>query len=1119
MSTVPIAAYSFLPWARQGLGIHIQEEDSPSNTKPRGSISVQLRVKGQLTAGGESIADVNKPVQLYGPGDIIGIDARAIIRTEPRHWITNFESNYLPFVEFYDEDFPWRYTPAKPSADRRRLRPWITLVILEENEFKEGGNLLGRKLPFIIVGGAAGKFPPPAELWAWAHVHVNGKLGGDPNDPDGLAQRLDQTIRADRDLAYSRLLCPRILKPNTGYHAFVIPTFESGRLAGLGADPAGVPSAIQAAWENYTGREGKEPDLYPYYHRWYFRTGSVGDFEYLVRLLKPKPVNPRVGTRDMDVQEPGANLPGIDDPVDGILRLGGALKVPESVFTEDELKEFKKYDEWAKNYPHPFQVKLASLVNLQTDYEEKAAQQANQESGLDLSKIEDGDQDPLIVPPIYGRWHAKTKRLLEGPAGIEPNRDNWVHELNLDPRFRVAAGFGTRVVQENQENLMESAWNQVGKVLEGNRKIRFGLMALATSRAWHARHFEAMQKKAPERFLMMAAPVERRVLAEGVTVYHQMQQSLAPAAAVSKTMRQAIRPRWRVARRAGLDAGRNLSNLLGRMNLGEVAAAPPKVVAPGLTTGEKLAEELRPRNLPASWLDALRRRPWLRWLPLIVALVLALIALLLFPLASGLALAVASIAAGALIYRRIDRIRQRDRAADVLRPDLRTPEAVDDLPASPDFRIRPPGTGSAPQIGTTDSQEAKRFKASLRNLYQVDATERDIPLPSPRKLNLAALATATVETIRPDRTIPARILGSVQIPERIRRELVEDFGEVMVYPEFDQPMYGPLKEISAELFLPNIQLIEENSITLLETNQKFIESYLVGLNHEFARELLWREYPTDQRGSYFRQFWDVTGFLADPNIDRQTLREKLRDIPELHRWPKDSKLGQHDNREERPGVDEDELVLVIRGELLKKYPTAVVYAHRAAWQRTNDHKIDKSKPRLLLDLPAGQESNPPRDIVKTPLYEAKVDPDIYFFGFDLTEEVARGGKTLPNGEEDPGWFFVIQERPGEPRFGLDLPRDAPQSIWHTWNDLAWSDVVATLPVAPGTHLKVGQKPVSLTDPGNAQGTDVKTQYDEDKRFRWRTDTHAAELAYILYQVPVMMAVHAAEMLPRLIKDA
>ena len=75
-------------------------------------------------------------------------------------------------------------------------------------------------------------------------------------------------------------------------------------------------------------------------------------------------------------------------------------------------------------------------------------------------------------------------------------------------------------------------------------------------------------------------------------------------------------------------------------------------------------------------------------------------------------------------------------------------------------------------------------------------------------------------------------------------------------------MYKPLVDRSTELFLPNMHLIAQNTITLLETNQRFIESYMVGLNHEFARELLWREYPTDQRGSYFRQFWDVSAFLS-----------------------------------------------------------------------------------------------------------------------------------------------------------------------------------------------------------------------------------------------------------------
>ena len=33
---------------------------------------------------------------------------------------------------------------------------------------------------------------------------------------------------------------------------------------------------------------------------------------------------------------------------------------------------------------------------------------------------------------------------------------------------------------------------------------------------------------------------------------------------------------------------------------------------------------------------------------------------------------------------------------------------------------------------------------------------------------------------------------------------------------------------------------------------------MVGSNHEMGRELLWRGYPTDQRGTYFAQFWDTS---------------------------------------------------------------------------------------------------------------------------------------------------------------------------------------------------------------------------------------------------------------------
>ena len=113
---------------------------------------------------------------------------------------------------------------------------------------------------------------------------------------------------------------------------------------------------------------------------------------------------------------------------------------------------------------------------------------------------------------------------------------------------------------------------------------------------------------------------------------------------------------------------------------------------------------------------------------------------------------------------------------------------------------------------------------------------------------------------------------------------------------------------------------------------------MVGLNHEFARKLLWRGYPTDQRGSYFRQFWDVGSFIDSEGLSDDALKEKLYDIPELHRWPPTSNLGDHNNRpRRRHGA---QAVLVIRGELLKRYPTAVIYAQHAVWRDDQTAQID-----------------------------------------------------------------------------------------------------------------------------------------------------------------------------------
>ena len=169
---------------------------------------------------------------------------------------------------------------------------------------------------------------------------------------------------------------------------------------------------------------------------------------------------------------------------------------------------------------------------------------------------------------------------------------------------------------------------------------------------------------------------------------------------------------------------------------------------------------------------------------------------------------------------------------------------------------------------------------------------------------------------------------------------------------------------------------------LLETNPKFVESFLVGLNAEMSRELLWRNYPTDQRGTYFRQFWDTSAGSDQPDIEA------------INQWG-DRKLG------ENAGAGE-QLVLLIRGELLRRYPNSVIYAVAAV--REGD--------QLELSSDPAKESHP--------LFRGTLKPDVTFLGFALTDKEAIA---------EPGWFFVIQEQPTEPRFGMDVANFDETAAW------------------------------------------------------------------------------------------
>ncbi|MGD9702224.1 MAG: hypothetical protein AB7Q42_13620 [Acidimicrobiia bacterium] len=1099
--TSPLGTYSFLPWLRQGLANQIETGDFDDDVKVRAQIDVQLELRGDKVAGGTQTAPLAKSVALFGPGDIVGVDRRAIFRVEPRDWATNFEPNYLPAIEFYDEDLPWRYTPAAPDGSTGRLRPWLALIVLEETEFVEGANVKDRPLPYVDVADLD-PFPRADELWAWAHVHVNRSLAASDaefvsKDMVAVIPKLVGVLQENPDLAYSRIVCPRKLEPNKAYHAFLMPTFESGRRAGLGLDLADV-AATTSSWDP-AGRP--EAQSFPYYYRWFFRTGDNGDFETLVRLLVPKPVDPRVGFREMDVQEPGSGVQGLDKPeLGGILKLGGALQPPDPV----PLPPPDKYETWDEPFPRPLQIDLARLVNLPDVYRSE------------------GDPDPIITPPLYGTWHAMTKRVLDNRDGtpVLP-ANNWVNRLNLDPRFRAAAGIGTRVIQDRQEMFMDAAWGQIGKVLEAQRRIWLGQFGLLVSDIWYDRHLVPAVGVSRQQGLLLMAPLNKRIVGNGSTVHHAYGQSLVQPTMTSAALRRVVRPRARLVRELPFDQTTTPGQLIERVNAGEVSAAPPKSAPPGVVTAGELAEETRPKGLPAWLLDWLRRFRHLALLVLIVAILVAVLLVVLLSPAVGIVVAVVLVGVAVYIARLLSRWRRGLLASDLLGED-QTPESIDALPGVSDFVVSEPGSGFVPRDRGADSVEARRFKEALRDTFELrQASDAVGRTPVRGAIDLGAVATTVIEAVQPSRTIPRRVLAGIFVPPRITGDLVttpKRFVEPMAYPIIDVPMYEPLKDLSSELFLPNINLIEPNSVTLLQTNQRFIESYMVGINHEFARELLWREYPTDQRGSTFRQFWDVRSFFNAENLDDEALKEKLRDIPPLHRWAPDEELGDHDNRE-LGGEKEDELVLVIRGELLKRYPNAVIYAHRACWQRTSvtpadddvepcarSGAIDNTVERRLVSLTTAEELNPPTSKVLTPLYEAKVDPDIYFFGFDLTVTEAKGRDgSDPN--DDPGWFFVIKERPGEPRFGLD--NEEPDAL-QVWNDLSW-------PVAkpgPGPFLEIAASPATLdvTDPGSAD--EKFPQFEDDRNVHWNRSTiSSAELAYVLFQAPVLVAFHAAEMLP------
>jgi hypothetical protein len=1054
--------YTFLPWTRQGFASEIATDDDlgTAGSAPgveRASVPVSFTIAGQ---------PISKPVQLLGPGDVIGINPRVIVKTDPRHWVTDFEANYLPYIEFYEEDFPWRFTPARAgdALVDSRLRPWICLVVLQEGEFVERS--AGGPLPTFAINDdldPASLFPPPDQSWAWAHVHVNQNIIGSKlqteNDAEvrAVEQNLEQTLRTNADSASSRLLCARKLKDNTAYHAFVVPAFETGRLAGLGQTIPPNTSGQQASW-------GAGQRIYPFYFRWFFRTGTKGDFEFLVDLLEPRPVDKLVGVRGMNMQNPGYEVEGMSGAL-RVMGLEGALKSPETepspVAWPPEGTDF--------NNPPPgsagrFLNQLESKVNLQftLQQEENAA---------------NPHPDPIVSSPLYGKWYALAEKLEKQGSG-------WVNELNRDPRLRVPAGTGTQVIQKEQEKFMQQAWAQLGDLLQANQKIRQLQLAWMSTFVTYRKN---VLPQSVDQLLTFTHAVQPRVLGSPTTIARQVKDSRLPQAAIDPAFRKIARPRGAIMRKVVPAGTARPAAVLSRLNEGKLTAAPRPPDPTGQISLDGVAKSIAPQS-PAEWLrNLLRSRVFaIALVALAVVLLLLIVTGAIVFLVIGIVLAVTL---AVLVTRQIRRVNE---TVEALQEKSFTPAAVDRIPVRSNFvftEFQQP-LPSAPATPGADSVEAANFRIAVKdafNVYQLPPP----PLPIPQPLALENAVEKLTTALNPAVAIPRRAEFMLKIPASIKATYLrpqKTIVPVMAHPVFTEPMYRALRDISPEFLAPNLELIPNNTISLLETNQRFIEAYMVGLNDEMGRELLWRQFPTDQRGSYFRQFWDVGDSVnREPNKSPAQVEEELLDITRLHTWNAGSALGDHASRPLPSGAEPGEarLVLVIRGDLLKKYPTAVIYAQQGKWGTDDDGRVVR-----VLD-----DSNPAQ-FIKTPVFKAEIETDVRFLGFDLTASVAKGSPD--RAANNPGWFFVIQERPGEPRFGLDnLSEESPETPT-TWKELAWEHL------ADFESLDRVDFDVNVPDDSSITST-------PDSQFEW--GRNAADMAYILYQVPVMVAFHAADMLP------
>jgi hypothetical protein len=1025
-----LGKYTFLPWVRTGLAAGLTP---PVGGALRATVEIAVKLQDD---GGDIDPPITKRLTLRGPGDVIGIDRSQIVRRVPADGTMTAEESFLAHVEFDRPEMPLLFSPLVPAANG--LMPWVALVVCDATAatLEPGVNGLPQKLRTRL-----GQLQPLTDAPAWAHAQIVGPASGAPSVEDRLSEAYGPTN-------LSRVLCPRKLDAKHDYIAALVPTFDCGVKAGLGIGGG----RLDRAWtRDPSNADAHVEVVLPAYDVWRFSVGDKGDFKALAERIVPVKADWRIGRRVIDASRPEGNLPDVPAGAQGRTQMLKCALVSPAKPPQDQPAEGVDWD-------------LSQRDALRKAVDAVAAAPA------DL---------PRLAPRMYARYQRGVNAI--GPVFGDPPVDaaaadgDWFPQLNTAPMHRIVAGVGSRVVQKDQEMLMQAAWLQVGDVRKANESLKRMQFGRFVGESLHRVHLSQL---ALGTLAQVTRGVHDKVKTSGaaLTVYGNVDHSVVPAAALGSAFRRATRVRGPLTRfsdaagRAALQGLVSIGNRFrdlrrpyvepdGIVSLSPAAAAalPPELIAsklgvPVAGAAAALVERLSARESPLALADIIAL-PMAGWrIPggtvdltrAGAATVLARVQDVLprdatrsagevealAPLLVGLANS-GTVKRAALnsVLRRFNRLPYSApppvaaRAAGLGQdgPDARIVGAVARFGALPEPAVRaaavPAAKAPVAAIGARVRYESPASRllmlafggAGAKPYAKVASLVAELGAllgvaklpPTPERDALDLTRSALLDATAPGRTMTAYAKARLQhLPGWLPADWFDDLriDPIMNAPRFDRPMYEAVDDFDREWLVPGLGTIgEPDFVTVLNTNPIFTETLLVGLSDEMGRELLWRGYPTDQRGTYFYRFWDA---FADELA------------PKIHQFAH-TPLGTH----LKPGSASagERVVLVIRGELLRRYPDAVIVATQARLD-------ERGKPTF--------EDPSMLGALAPVLFHVPLPPDYTLVGFDLTDAQI---------QNEP-WWFLIAEHPTAPRFGLSLVQHAANVTDR--DDLNWSDLGA-----------------------------------------------------------------------------